>query len=90
MQSWDVGMYVFGTVEGVVDSKKTSKRQWLTNRPRPPAIGIDLGLKDLATCSDGVQTQKPLNLQKYEQKLGIAQRAKKKNVSKRFMPKLLI
>ena len=42
------------------------------------AIGIDLGLKDLATCSDGYVVTNPKHYRKYEQKLGIAQRAKDK------------
>lgn len=40
------------------------------------AIGIDLGLKDLATCSDGTVISNPRFYRKYEQKLGIAQRAR--------------
>ena len=43
------------------------------------AIGIDLGLKDIATCSDGTVISYPKFYRKYEQKLGIAQRAKNKN-----------
>jgi putative transposase len=42
------------------------------------AIGIDLGLKDVATCSDGTVISNPKFYRKYEQKLGIAQRAKNK------------
>lgn len=42
------------------------------------AIGIDLGLKDLATCSDGTVISNPRFYRKYEQKLGIAQRARNK------------
>ncbi|MCU4436947.1 transposase [Acinetobacter bereziniae] len=40
------------------------------------SIGIDLGLKDLATCSDGIKLKAPKIYHEYEQKLGIAQRAK--------------
>ena len=43
------------------------------------AIGIDLGLKDIATCSDGTVISNPKFYRKYEQKLGIAQRARNKN-----------
>lgn len=39
-------------------------------------IGIDLGLKDIATCSDGTIISNPKFYRQYEQKLGIAQRAK--------------
>ena len=42
------------------------------------ATGIDLGLKDIATCSDGTVISNPKLYRKYEQKLGIAQRAKNK------------
>src|SRR5690606_42075686 len=42
------------------------------------AIGIDLGLKDIATCSDGTVISNPKVYRKYEQKLSIAQRAKNK------------
>lgn len=42
------------------------------------SIGIDLGLKDLATCSDGVKLKSPKIYRQYEQKLGIAQRARNK------------
>lgn len=42
------------------------------------SIGIDLGLKDVATCSDGAKIENPKYYRKYEQKLAIAQRAKNK------------
>ncbi len=42
------------------------------------SIGIDLGLKDIAICSDGQKVENPKYYHKYEQKLGIAQRAKHK------------
>jgi transposase len=41
-------------------------------------IGIDLGLKDLATLSDGVKIEAPRTYRLHEQKLKIAQRAKNK------------
>jgi len=56
----------------VVDSPKQDKPT------ATKAIGIDLGLKDIATCSDGTVISNPKFYRKYEQKLGIAQRAKKK------------
>ena len=40
-------------------------------------IGIDLGLKTLATFSDGNKIENPRILEKYEEKLAKAQRAKK-------------
>ncbi|WP_166168579.1 RNA-guided endonuclease TnpB family protein [Acinetobacter sp. SA01] len=42
------------------------------------AIGIDLGLKAIATCSDGTIISNPKFYRQYEHKLGIAQRAKNK------------
>ena len=56
----------------VVDSPKQAKPT-VTK-----AIGIDLGLKDIATCSDGTVISNPKFYRKYEQKLGIAQRARNK------------
>ncbi|MBR5558269.1 MAG: transposase [Acinetobacter sp.] len=56
----------------VVESSKTVK---ITSTK---AIGIDLGLKDIATCSDGTVISNPKFYRKYEQKLGTAQRAKNK------------
>ena len=42
------------------------------------SIGIDIGLKDVATCSDGFVVENPKFYREYEQKLGIAQRARNK------------
>lgn len=42
-------------------------------------IGIDLGLKTTATCSDGSELKRHEYYRKLEKQLGIAQRAKKKN-----------
>ncbi|MDC4347186.1 transposase, partial [Acinetobacter baumannii] len=56
----------------VVDSPKTEKST------ATKAIGIDLGLKDIATCSDGTVISNPKFYRAYEQKLGIAQRARNK------------
>ena len=41
-------------------------------------IGINLRLKDIATCSDGTVISNPKFYRQYEQKLGIAQRARNK------------
>ena len=56
----------------MVESSKTVK---ITSTK---AIGIDLGLKDIATCSDDTVISNPKFYRKYEQKLGIAQRARNK------------
>ena len=42
------------------------------------AVGIDLGLKTLATCSDGEKRAAPRIYRKYQPQLAIAQRAHKK------------
>ncbi|KAF1012426.1 MAG: hypothetical protein GAK29_04860 [Acinetobacter bereziniae] len=57
----------------VVDSPKQLKTS------ATKAVGIDLGLKDLATCSDGVKLKAPKIYRQYEQKLGIAQCARNKS-----------
>ncbi|WP_419876752.1 RNA-guided endonuclease InsQ/TnpB family protein [Acinetobacter indicus] len=56
----------------VVDSPKQNKPT------ATKAVGIDLGLKDIATCSDGAIISNPKFYHQYEQKLGIAQRARNK------------
>ena len=58
----------------VVDSPKQDKPSATATK----SIGIDLGLKDVATCSDGTVISNPKFYRKYEQKLGLAQRAKNK------------
>ena len=52
-----------------------------SNQEKPTAtkaIGIDLGLKEIATCSDGTVISNPKFYRQYEKKLGIAQRARNK------------
>ena len=49
-----------------------------TEREATSAIGIDLGLKDYATCSDGVQLERGDFYRNLESELGKAQRANKK------------
>ncbi|MFV5500920.1 transposase [Acinetobacter towneri] len=66
----------------VVDAVKIEKNNAKTS------IGIDLGLKDLATCSDGVKLKAPQIYRQYEQKLGIAQRAKNKKRVKAIHAKI--
>ena len=43
-------------------------------------VGVDLGLKDLATCSDGTKYDRENLTKKYEDKLAMAQRANKKGL----------
>ena len=56
----------------VVEAPKIEKTTSTT------AIGIDLGLKNIATCSDGTVISNPKFYRQYEKKLGIAQRARNK------------
>uniref|UniRef100_UPI0015D28BAE RNA-guided endonuclease InsQ/TnpB family protein n=1 Tax=Acinetobacter sp. YH1901147 TaxID=2601202 RepID=UPI0015D28BAE len=60
--------YVCLVVESPKQDKSTATK----------SIGIDLGLKDIATCSDGTVISNPKFYRKYEQKLCIAQRARNK------------
>ncbi|HQV22351.1 MAG TPA: transposase, partial [Agitococcus sp.] len=73
----------------VVDSSTT------LTKPAPSAVteqrrsvGIDLGLKDLATLSNGQKIQAQRTYRKYEKKLGIAQRARNKKRVKAIHAKI--
>ncbi len=50
-----------------------------TASPTAGEVGIDLGLKDTATCSNGLKLESKQFYRELESKLGIAQRARKKN-----------
>ena len=52
------------------------------------SIGIDLGLKDVATCSDGVQLEAKQFYRELEPQLGIAQRGNKKQRVKTIHAKI--
>ena len=52
------------------------------------AIGIDLGLKDTATCNDGTKLDRKERYRTLEAKLGIAQRANKKTLVKTIHAKI--
>ena len=52
------------------------------------AIGIDLGLKDTATCSDGVKLHSKQRYRNLESKLGLAQRAHKTSLIKAIHAKI--
>lgn len=52
------------------------------------AIGIDLGLKDTATCSNGVKLERKQRYRNLESKLGLAQRANKKSLVKAIHAKI--
>ena len=70
-----------------------SRGRWYVNAPiempaemfarcGPTAVGIDLGLKDLATLSTGEKISTPQHYRRLEQKLGKAQRANKKRLTR--------
>ena len=52
------------------------------------SVGIDLGLKDFATLSSGEKVESQRTYRKYEEKLGIAQRANKKKRVKAIHAKI--
>lgn len=52
------------------------------------SIGIDLGLKDTATCSNGFKLERKQRYRNLESKLGIAQRAHKKSLIKTIHAKI--
>jgi len=54
-----------------------------------PAVGIDLGLKTLATLSDGTKVEAPRIFRRHEQALGMAQRARKKRRAKTIHAKIV-
>jgi transposase len=65
----------------VVDSQNKSKLK---------PIGIDLGLKDLATCSDGVNSKPLKSIANMNKNLALLNELEIRNVSKRFTPRLKI
>lgn len=52
------------------------------------AAGIDLGLKDVATCSDGERLKKGRFYRDLEEKLAMAQRARNKRQVKAIHTKI--
>jgi putative transposase len=67
----------------VVDTPEPTQ----TSEGKTP-VGIDLGLKDFATLSNGQKIEAQCTYRKYEQKLGIAQRAKQKQRVKAIHAKI--
>lgn len=96
-----------GAKLGAGSFNQDSRGRWYINLPvevpeaskhNGPAVGIDLGLKELATLSDGTKVENPRWYRKLEETLGKAQRANKrrrvkaihakiKNVRKDFLHK---
>ena len=52
------------------------------------SVGIDLGLKDVAVCSDGFKVENPRLVAKYADKLAMAQRAHKKHLVRNIHAKV--
>ncbi len=74
-----------------------SRGNWFFNvcveaEPRPSSgtgeVGIDLGLKDFATCSDGTKVDAQQFYRRQEHELAVAQRANKKTRSKAIHQKI--
>ena len=82
--SYGISKYSVRTGSFVEDSRGRWYVCLVVNSPKKQAskaakaIGIDLGLKDVATCSDGTVISNPKFYRQYESKLSIAQRAKNK------------
>ena len=53
------------------------------------AVGIDLGLKDTATCSNGLKLESKQFYRKAEKQLGMAQRTKQQRLALRNSPKMV-
>lgn len=51
-------------------------------------VGIDLGLKDLATLSTGDKIEAPRHYRRHEERLGKAQRARKKRLARNIAAKI--
>ena len=82
--SYGLSQYSIKTGSFIEDSRGRWYVCLVVNSPKQvkptatKAIGIDLGLKAIATCSDGTIISNPKFYRQYEHKLGIAQRAKNK------------
>lgn len=66
----------------VVDSPKQDKPT------ATKAVGIDLGLKDIATCSDGTVISNPKFYRKYEKNSVLLREREIKSVSVHYTPRL--
>lgn len=57
-------------------------------RPAGRGVGIDLGLKDLATLSTGEKIENPRHYRELEKRLGVAQRARKRRATAKIGAKI--
>lgn len=87
-----------GQTFGVGSFNQDALGRWYINLPidvdaalshnSSSAVGIDLGLKDLATLSTGERIKHPRWYQAAQERIGAAQRAKKKQQAKRLARKV--
>lgn len=86
-----------GAKIGAGSFNQDAKGHWYINLPvEAPerdaapelAVGIDLGLKDLATMSDGTKVENHRHYRRLEKKLGKAQRAGKKKLARSIHAKI--
>ncbi len=86
-----------GQTFGAGSFNQDSQGRWYINLPVEveslesaggDAIGIDLGLKDLATISTGEKIEHPRHYRKMEQRIAVAQRAKHKRQVKKLHAKV--
>ncbi len=80
-----------GSKIGAGSFNQDAKGHWYINVPveapekdaaPQKAVGIDLGLKDLAALSDGTKIENHRHFRRLEEKLGKAQRARKKKLAR--------
>lgn len=80
-----------GAKIGAGSFSQDAKGHWYINLPvdmpcrdaaPESAVGIDLGLKDLATLSDGTKVENHRHYRRLEEKLGKAQRARKRGLAR--------
>jgi putative transposase len=93
--SYGIGQYKVKTGSFVQDSRGRWYVCLVVDTPEPSqstegkaSVGIDLGLKDFATLSNGEKIEAQRTYRKYEHKLAIAQRAKQKQRVKSIHAKI--
>ena len=93
--SYGIGQYKVKTGSFVQDSRGRWYVCLVVDTPEPSqstegkaSVGIDLGLKDFATLSNGEKIEAQRTYRKYEHKLAIAQRAKQKQRTRAIHAKI--
>jgi len=86
-----------GSVIRAGSFNRDARGRWYINMPvemplrefaPTSAVGIDLGLKDLATLSTGEKIEVPRHYRRLESKFGMAQRARKKRLVRNIAAKI--